>query len=309
MPLNTEQRTFDLSDFVNGDYAFLQFTIDSLPVPIFFKDINGVYLGCNNAFEAFIKITRAELVNHSVYQLFDQDLAKIYQRADQELFNNPGVQIYEHEIRTKTDEKVFVKFHKTSFYDKKGKVAGLIGIIFDITEQKILEKKLISNATFDALTGFYNRRQGTDIALESLTLAKKKAFQLATIMVDIDHFKCINDQFGHAAGDNALKNFSSVIQHLKMDQEKVIRWGGEEFLILITASMQQTNFKEYVQQRANAFREAICLTPFELADSTFTVTISCGVSYYQGQTLRELINEADILLYQAKETGRNRVCG
>jgi diguanylate cyclase (GGDEF)-like protein/PAS domain S-box-containing protein len=309
MATNKDQHHFDLSNFVNSDKNFFQFTIDSLPVPIFFKDIDGIYLGCNSAFESFIKISKEELINHSAHELFDKQLADTYQRADQELFDNPGIQSYEHQIRTQTGEKVFVKFHKTCFYDQKGNVAGLIGVIFDITEQKTLEEKLINSATFDALTGFYNRRQGTDIAIKKITQASNGEIQLGIIMMDIDHFKQVNDKFGHTIGDEALRHFATIISQIKNDNESVIRWGGEEFLLLISAPIQQANFKEMIIQRANAFRERVYLTPMINSTDPLTLTISCGVSCYEKQTLRELINEADVLLYLAKGTGRNRVCG
>ena len=309
MPLNKPPIHFDLLDFFTQDNPLLQFTFDTLPVPIFCKDINGIYLDCNRTFEEFIKISRQELIGHSVYELFDKALADAYQQADQQLFDNPGVQIYEKQIRTNLGDTVFVKFHKTSFCDEKGNVAGLIGVIFDITEQKEIEQKLIKNATFDTLTGFYNRRHGTEIAMEKMALAIKKEIQFAIVMIDIDHFKRVNDQYGHSAGDTALQHLSAIIEQLIEPEEAVVRWGGEEFLILISAPIEQKKFRRKIIERANYLRESIFSKPIFLEQNTLTLTVSCGVSCYAGQSLRELINEADALLYQAKHQGRNQVCG
>ncbi|WP_076541589.1 GGDEF domain-containing protein [Shewanella sp. UCD-KL21] len=310
---------FDLLAFISADNPLLQFTIDTLPVPIFYKDAKGVYLGCNQAFEAFIKISRQQLVGYSVYQLFDKALADIYQQADQALFDNPGVQIYEKEIRTNSGDVVFVKFHKTSFFDAEGNAAGLIGVIFDITEQKALEAKLTQHATFDDLTGFYNRREGAAIAVENMALAVNGEIEFGVIMLDIDHFKRVNDQFGHGVGDQALQHIAGIIKQLKPAESSVVRWGGEEFLMLIKAPFHtvddsanataESDFKRDVITIANQIREAIASTPIILESQQVHLSISCGVSCYTEQSLRALINEADKFLYQAKNNGRNQVCG
>ncbi|MEZ9367581.1 diguanylate cyclase [Pseudomonadota bacterium] len=318
MALTNPLAPHDLLVFFSADNPLLQFTIDTLPVPIFYKDVNGVYLGCNRAFEDFIKISRQQLVGFSVYQLFDKALADSYQQADQALFDNPGVQIYEKEIRTNSGDIVFVKFHKTSFFDAEGNVAGLIGVIFDVTEQKALEAKLTQHATFDYLTGFYNRREGAAIAVENMVLAVNGEIEFGVIMLDVDHFKRVNDQFGHGVGDLALQHIAAIIKQSNSPETTVIRWGGEEFLMLIKAPLSDTvasrsndehDFKHDMLVIANDIREAVASTPIKLDSQLVHLSISCGVSCYTKQSLRALINEADELLYQAKNNGRNQVCG
>ncbi|CAH8241064.1 hypothetical protein VAEKB19_5590015 [Vibrio aestuarianus] len=148
----------------------------------------------------------------NVYELFDKDLADVYQKADIELFNHPGIQVYEKKIRTFEGNDIYVKFHKTSFNDVQGNVAGLIGVIFDITEQKILEEKLLKKAAYDELTGLYNRCQGYAVA-EKLISQIEEDQQVAIIMIDVDHFKRINDTFGHLSGDEALRRYSKHISN------------------------------------------------------------------------------------------------
>ncbi|QIR15428.1 GGDEF domain-containing protein [Shewanella aestuarii] len=308
MLLNDPLAMIDISAFFSKDNPFLQFTIDTLPVPIFYKDINGIYLGCNKAFEDFIKISREDLVGASVYDLFAKDLADIYQSADKALFDNPGVQIYEVEIRNNEGEPVFVKFHKTSFVDLQGNVAGLIGVIFDITEQKKLEATLINNATFDVLTGCYNRREGIALAVKNINLAINGDIQYGVMMIDVDHFKRVNDQHGHGVGDKALQHIADLFSQIKGQDDTVIRWGGEEFLILVKAPIELANFKQQLLQQANVLRETLANTPLVIDQLSLSLTISCGVSHFQGQTLRELINQADTFLYMAKNNGRNQVC-
>lgn len=309
----------DLLAFFTADNPFFQFTMDILPVPVFYKDVNGVYLGCNQAFEQFIKISKADLVGYSAHELFEKNLADAYQQADQALFDNPGVQIYEKEIRTHHGEPVFVKFHKTSFFDEQGNVAGLIGVIFDITEQKALQAKLTQQATFDDLTGFYNRREGVAIAAEQMKLAVSGKLQFGVMMLDIDHFKHVNDQYGHSIGDKVLQHTAAIIEKVKPPATTLIRWGGEEFLILLTTPLipvdgnkithRNIDFKQEVITAANHIRRTIASTPIMLEHQPISISLSGGVSCYVDQSLREIINQADELLYHAKANGRNQVCG
>ncbi|MDE1235063.1 GGDEF domain-containing protein [Vibrio aestuarianus] len=306
MPLISSIDGADLLHFFSGENELLQLTIDVLPVPIFYKDTHGVYLGCNRAFEEFIKIERQQLVGRNVYELFDKDLADVYQKADIELFNHPGIQVYEKKIRTFEGNDIFVKFHKTSFNDGQGNVAGLIGVIFDITEQKALEEKLLNKAAYDELTGLYNRCQGYAVA-EKLLSQIEEDQQVAIIMIDIDHFKRINDTFGHLSGDEALRHIASTFQTHKHDSGIIIRWGGEEFLILVKLS-DASHCVDNMAAIAEHYRSVIENHPLPMYSGKVTITISGGVSCYTGQTLLEMINEADNLLYKAKSLGKNQMC-
>ncbi|MDE1251131.1 diguanylate cyclase [Vibrio aestuarianus] len=306
MPLISSIDGANLLHFFSGENELLQLTIDVLPVPIFYKDTHGVYLGCNRAFEEFIKIERQQLVGRNVYELFDKDLADVYQKADIELFNHPGIQVYEKKIRTFEGNDIFVKFHKTSFNDGQGNVAGLIGVIFDITEQKALEEKLLNKAAYDELTGLYNRCQGYAVA-EKLLSQIEEDQQVAIIMIDVDHFKRINDTFGHLSGDEALRHIASTFQTHKHDSDIIIRWGGEEFLILVKLS-DASHCVDNMAAIAEHYRSVIENHPLPMYSGKVTITISGGVSCYTGQTLLEMINEADNLLYKAKSLGKNQMC-
>lgn len=124
---------------VETTLLFQQQLLDAIPAPVFYKDRAGVYLGCNRAFEQFVARERQQIVGKSVYQIAPADIAKTYESKDQELFNAPGTQIYEYVVEKKTGEKLHVMFHKATFVDFGGRVAGLIGVILDITERKSAE--------------------------------------------------------------------------------------------------------------------------------------------------------------------------
>jgi PAS domain S-box-containing protein len=120
--------------------SFQQQLLDRIPVPIFYKDEKYVYTGCNKSFEEFLGMNSQEIIGKSVYDIAPAKLAEVYHKKDSELINNPGVQIYEFEVKSKTnDSNRQVIFHKATFEKPDGQVAGLIGAILDITERKNAE--------------------------------------------------------------------------------------------------------------------------------------------------------------------------
>jgi PAS domain S-box-containing protein len=121
---------------VQEPFDLLETFIDAIPNPIFFKNIQGQYLGCNRAFELIMDLSREDLVGKSVYDISPHHLAEVYFRKDQELFDQPGIQIYEALIHSRSRGSKEVIFHKATFKDENGQVAGLVGVIFDVTEIK-----------------------------------------------------------------------------------------------------------------------------------------------------------------------------
>ncbi len=123
------------------DEHFLQVLISAIPVPVFYKDKQGVYLGCNQAFLDFIGLTREQIIGKTVYDVAPRALAETYEKKDQELFGHSGTQVYEHSVRHADGTIHNVIFHKATYAGIDG-TAGLIGVMLDITERKQLEAKL-----------------------------------------------------------------------------------------------------------------------------------------------------------------------
>ena len=121
---------------------FLQLLLDTIPNPIFFKDAQGAYLGCNKAFEYFLGVTREEIVGKTVYDLSPRELADDYHRMDLEAFQTVGIQVYESRVQAADAVWRHVVFHKATFPDPDGSVGGLVGIILDITGLKQAEADL-----------------------------------------------------------------------------------------------------------------------------------------------------------------------
>lgn len=133
-------------------YAFLQLLMDTIPSPIFHKDSKGIYQGCNKAFEAFLGLSKEEIVGKSVFDVAPPDLARKYQEMDDVLFAKPSTQIYESSVKYADGTRHVVIFNKASYLNSDGAVAGLVGVMVDITDRREMEESLrMDEARIEAL--------------------------------------------------------------------------------------------------------------------------------------------------------------
>lgn len=167
-------------------------------------------------------------------------------------------------------------------------------------ELHALNAELKSQATTDQLTRIVNRRYLTSVLDHEVERVKRYGGSLAIIMLDIDHFKSINDRFGHPAGDSVLIGVGSILTGHIRSVDTAGRWGGEEFLV-ICPETDATG----AAQLAELMRQLIEAKDFCLPDR---VTASFGVAAARlGMTAEDLLKDADVALYQAKASNRNRV--
>lgn len=124
--------------------AFLETLIDTIPSPIYYKDKLGHYTGCNDAFADFVGFQKEEIIGKTVYDLAPRELAEIYDRSDRKLFKIPGVHIYEGQALNHAGEMKTFIFNKATFTDRKNELAGLIGVMLDVSDMKQLQKELIA---------------------------------------------------------------------------------------------------------------------------------------------------------------------
>jgi diguanylate cyclase (GGDEF)-like protein/PAS domain S-box-containing protein len=175
-----------------------------------------------------------------------------------------------------------------------------IGIARDITDRKRAEEKLKLQATTDALTGIANRRLFNTFLETEMSRATRHHLPLAVMLVDVDHFKRINDAFGHQAGDDVLVELARLVSGKIRAHDLFARWGGEEFVILSPHCDA-----EKVRLLAEKLRTAVEMHVFP---GIGHVTCSFGVTEYgAGDSVENFIGRADAGLYRAKENGRNRV--
>lgn len=155
----------------------------------------------------------------------------------------------------------------------------------------------------DELTGLYNRRYAMEVLSRELAYAHREGVALSVCYCDLDHFKELNDRFGHASGDLALRAFANLALSLVRSVDYVARIGGEEFLLILAGSNAD---------RARTIAERLCTGTRDIRDVTDTgvirFTVSCGVTEYRsGEGAQGLLKRADEALYAAKRAGRDRV--
>ena len=131
-----------VEEAIRQQLSFQQTLIDTIPSPIFYKDAEGRYLGCNSSFESYIGLSKADIIGKTVYGVAPEDLADIYREADLALFRESGVQQYETCFQYADGSRHDVLFTKGTFTDLDGKIAGIVGVMLDITERKRAEKEL-----------------------------------------------------------------------------------------------------------------------------------------------------------------------
>lgn len=183
---------------------------------------------------------------------------------------------------------------------KGGRIVGSVTVFRDISERKLLEEQLRLLSITDPLTGVYNRRFLQETLLKELYRAERHSEPLGLIMLDLDHFKQVNDRYGHDVGDQVLQHLVGLIQKRIRNSDCLARWGGEEFVLLVphTALTAAVSLAEALMQDLRTSE----------VKGVGSVTASFGVvALRPGDTVESLTQRADSLMYAAKQAGRNCV--
>lgn len=165
------------------------------------------------------------------------------------------------------------------------------------------DESLYESATRDTLTGLENRRQMTAYLRHHLARAERLSNPLTFLLVDLDHFKAVNDRHGHDVGDEALVHIAGILRRTCRDTDLVARWGGEEFALILP----DTNLDQ-ARTLAERIRTSVSKSELMAGSNTIHLTISVGGATYQpGDSNDSLFQRADKMRYKAKNGGRNRV--
>ena len=171
----------------------------------------------------------------------------------------------------------------------------------NMTTQKETEEKLFKEASTDALTGLYNRRQFETMSKMALANCIRQKTPYCVIMLDIDHFKHVNDTFGHDMGEVVLQRVADVLNKAHRDSDIIARYGGEEFI----AFLNNTDI-EGAKIAAERIRSSVEQAVIMAGDTQVPITVSLGITGTQSGDILSMTKEADIALYHSKENGRNR---
>ncbi|MFH1728000.1 MAG: GGDEF domain-containing protein [Pseudomonadota bacterium] len=183
--------------------------------------------------------------------------------------------------------------------------AAIIKFSYQDMLEESFQKNLYQSATKDALTEIYNKKFFIDAITKELSYSLRSDFPLSLIIFDIDHFKRINDTWGHQAGDHVLKKLARLIQEQIRKEDVFCRYGGEEFTLILKGKNA-----EHAILTAERLRKIVDAHKFSFEDKEIPLTISLGIATLTKEdkfpTPDDMIKEADKFLYQAKEAGRNR---
>ena len=214
---------------------------------------------------------------------------------------------------------------KAPLFDDKDNVESLIGMSTDITSQITLEKQLRSanqslnqrikevealraeleeSAIRDPLTGLYNRRYLDDFVHKEWARSERNQHPISVALLDLDRFKLVNDNYGHATGDKVLVEFARLLNAVARKTDVACRFGGEEFVLLMPGAPL-----EIAVERAEQFLQTVAAMYIEAEGQVIHVTTSAGVASYPDDAVsfEGLVAIADRALYRAKENGRNQV--
>jgi diguanylate cyclase (GGDEF)-like protein/PAS domain S-box-containing protein len=194
--------------------------------------------------------------------------------------------------------KRWFETHARAICDEDGRADGTLSFVRDITESKTREEHLSAAALTDMLTGLPNRRA----LLEHAETRRSGAGPGDCIaLLDIDHFKQVNDLYGHDAGDEVLKSFAQMLRGLLRPADMPARLGGEEFVILFADTSAQV-----AMQICDRLREHVAATPIGTAHGSVRITVSGGVAPLTPAGMESALRTADAALYKAKHCGRDQ---
>jgi diguanylate cyclase (GGDEF)-like protein/PAS domain S-box-containing protein len=237
----------------------------------------------------------------NICELFcnDTDFSR-YQRA----LTAEGVHRFEVKACGPRGIVLWAEISASVIYDDSGSVSGVVGVLADVTERKHMIEEMCRLARTDSLTGLWNRGYFMELAVRELNRADRNGSGLALFIVDADHFKGVNDTYGHDVGDKALIAMSQVLLNSVRDIDLIGRLGGEEFVIMLPDA-KEADACCVAERILKNMRQA----SVDADGRSVTMTVSIGLAALDGCSdgLDGLLKSADIALYAAKKNGRDRV--
>lgn len=232
---------------------------------------------------------------------------------------------FELPMRHKNGSEVWIEMSCVPIFSGDGDLSGYQGVGRDVTGRRLHEARLLQSqkklanqlheaveeksalqerVTRDPLTGLYNRGYLDDALSREIGRAGREGKPLAIIMLDLDYFKKVNDQYGHAAGDEVLKTLAELLKKGARESDLICRYGGEEFVAIMPNMLV-----DQALERGHSWRKQLEETQVVVGDVTIRVTLSAGIAVFpdDGNSPDQLLVRADEMLYQSKREGRNRI--
>ena len=287
-------KIFDLSPIAR-DMVF-----ENIRDGVIILDTQRRIIDFNNAATSILPILNEKTIGEGINNVLSE-YANILHSLDKD-----GKQITSLIIHDIKNNKSYFEAEISEIIDrKKHSSIGKIIVIKDITDHILITDKLKIQARHDYLTNLYNRMHFCTLSDDAIASTNNASKDIAFILMDIDHFKDVNDTYGHNAGDAILRMVADTFRNVLRPEDIYGRWGGEEFAFLIIGSSESE-----ASAIAERIRQAIHETVVTYDAKPIHISASFGVASAQGSCLRDvddLVRKADVSLYKAKSAGRNRV--
>ncbi|SNY60773.1 periplasmic sensor diguanylate cyclase/phosphodiesterase [Arsukibacterium tuosuense] len=284
--------------------------LNSVDAHIYIKDTRLRYQYVNHKVAELFGRAPEHIVGHTDSLFFDAKTVSQLQVNDQRVLI-AGERIVEEEINTTADgsqEHVYLSV-KLPLRHANGEIYALCGISTDVTEHKQNQAAIHQLAFYDSLTSLPNRRLLLERLEQAWSLAGRIPCQGAVLFIDLDHFKDLNDTLGHAVGDELLSQVASRLGNQLRKSDTLARFGGDEFVVLLAELQPRPDLAgQRVELLAMKLMD-ILSQPFQLAERTYTISASIGIAMFSdADNIDELLQRADLAMYDAKNRGRNRYC-
>lgn len=294
---------------------YFKSAFNALPIPMVIKDAEAKFLYINKEYDKVINISDMDVIGHDVTDLpfFTDEEKEIIQKENLFVLKNQTFVQKDFSFSNDESKRNYVYWLGGFLTDKNQK--GVICLYYDITmfqkmvyqlhkkvaDLELEQQDIIKYSSLDSLTGAYNRSVLDEFLEKAFNEAKKNEKELSLLMLDIDYFKSVNDTYGHLIGDQVLQVFVMLLQKTLRDKDCIIRYGGEEFLVILHDTKFEFAYK--IAERIRKLAENNLITPDETP-----ITVSIGVASLQHEEkFEELLKKADENLYRAKANGRNTV--
>jgi len=295
-------------ELIQGDLekrqAYLRAVLDSSPVGLFLSDLKGHCIYANQAYQDMTGYPSEQLLGleWSRYAVYSEDRSHLIEGWEKALQTGEDYQST-YRCLTAQGAMIWLDVHTSAINDQQGQLLGYIGTLRDITENKKQEKADRWAALHDGLTHLRNRRGFDEAIQQTFTKRHEEHYQAALLMIDLDHFKPINDTLGHDVGDIWLVKIAQILKQTAGEEGIAARQGGDEFALLLSGkSLQQA--VDLADEVRTAIRDLVIP---ESRD--FQVTASIGIACLQSadDRVNTWIKRADEACYKAKSSGRDGV--
>ncbi len=301
------------SDQIEQSEKWHRYLVNQSPDILYTLDSAGRFTFLNDRAETFLGVARSDLIGRHYTQLvFEEDAERAKfvlneRRTGKRASRDVELRLNVRPVGSVGGRILTVEVSSSGIYEQHGEGApstfrGTYGVAKEVGDRKRAQEKILHQAYHDGLTGLPNRLLFRDRLQLAVAQAKRQGGMLAVMFIDMDRFKSINDDLGHAAGDQLLQSVAARLTKCLRQGDTVARLGGDEFTLLLPNITQR-------EDAENAARKvlAVLSQPFRIGQQEHSTGASVGIAVYpdDGDTVDTLVQNADIAMYDVKAQGRN----